>query len=296
MRIPNPVLVLATCLLGTSADAQTAALTVLPARPEAGAIVRLTLRPAAPTESVTAIGGMMAGEPLHFRRGSDGMWHAIGAVPVDAGRRVVASAFIHREARVDTLTLTVPVPPPPPARTEPLKVDTGFTQKPDSALEARIARENERARDVGRRAHETPPLWTAAFMRPRTSRLTSTFGRGRVFNGAVTTRHLGVDFAGAVGEPIRAANRGVVALVDTFFLAGHVVYIDHGGGLVTGYFHMSKQLVAEGDTVSRGQIIGLVGATGRVTGPHLHWTARYGTVTVNAMDLLPLRVSWFGKR
>ena len=81
--------------------------------------------------------------------------------------------------------------------------------------------------------------------------------------------HLGVDFSGAMGEPIRAANRGVVALVDNFFLAGNVVYIDHGGGVVTAYFHMSKTLVSAGDTVERGQVIGLVGNTGRVTGPHL---------------------------
>lgn len=97
-----------------------------------------------------------------------------------------------------------------------------------------------------------------------------------------------MDFAGKVGAPVRAANRGVVALVDNFFLAGNVVYIDHGGGVVTGYFHLSRELVAEGDTVARGQEIGLVGATGRVTGPHLHWSARYGALTVNPIDLLTL--------
>ena len=113
-----------------------------------------------------------------------------------------------------------------------------------------------------------------------------------MFNGTLTSRHLGVDFRGATGEPIRAANRGVVALVDEFFLAGNVVYIDHGGGVVTGYFHMTKPLVATGDTVERGQEIGLVGATGRVTGPHLHWTARYGAVTVNPLDLMAIPAGW----
>jgi murein DD-endopeptidase MepM/ murein hydrolase activator NlpD len=87
---------------------------------------------------------------------------------------------------------------------------------------------------------------------------------------------------------VRAANRGVVALVSNFFLAGNVVYIDHGGGLVTGYFHLSRTVVAEGDTVARGDKIGEVGATGRVTGPHLHWSARYGALTVNPLDLLTL--------
>ena len=117
-----------------------------------------------------------------------------------------------------------------------------------------------------------------------------------MFNGRVTSRHLGVDFAGDVGEPIRAANRGVVALVGSFLLAGNMVYIDHGGGVVTGYFHMSKPLVAVGDTVARGQTIGLVGATGRVTGAHLHWSARYGVLAVNPFDLLKLDPSWYSGR
>jgi murein DD-endopeptidase MepM/ murein hydrolase activator NlpD len=102
-----------------------------------------------------------------------------------------------------------------------------------------------------------------------------------------------VDFAGAVGAPIKAANRGVVALVDTFFLAGRVIYIDHGAGLVTGYFHLSEALVSKGDTVARGQTIGRVGSTGRVTGPHLHWTARYGTRTVDPLDLIEIETSWY---
>jgi murein DD-endopeptidase MepM/ murein hydrolase activator NlpD len=87
---------------------------------------------------------------------------------------------------------------------------------------------------------------------------------------------------------VHAANRGVVVLVDTFFLGGRVVYLDHGGGITTGYLHLSRVLVSPGDTVARGETIGLVGATGRVTGPHLHWTARYGAITVNPLDLLGL--------
>jgi murein DD-endopeptidase MepM/ murein hydrolase activator NlpD len=129
-------------------------------------------------------------------------------------------------------------------------------------------------------------MWTVPFIKPRSSRITARFGSGRTFNRTLASTHLGVDFAGTVGAPVRAANRGVVALVARFFLAGNVVYIDHGDGVVTGYFHMSKVLVAQGDTVARGQEIGLVGATGRVTGPHLHWSARYGALTVNPLDLL----------
>jgi murein DD-endopeptidase MepM/ murein hydrolase activator NlpD len=151
-----------------------------------------------------------------------------------------------------------------------------------------MAREARRAHEVASAAHETPRLWHDAFVRPRPSRITSGFGGGREFNGTVTSRHMGTDFAGAVGAPVRAVNRGVVRLVDRFYLGGNVIYIDHGAGVTTAYLHLSRQLVAVGDTVRAGQVIGHVGATGRVTGPHLHLIARYGQVTVDPLSLLAL--------
>jgi murein DD-endopeptidase MepM/ murein hydrolase activator NlpD len=177
-------------------------------------------------------------------------------------------------------------PPPLPPPSEQLAVGERFGRPLDPATAARVARENARALAIGRKAHDSPPRWKTAFERPRTSEISSGFGTGRTFNGQVSSRHLGVDFRGAVGAPVRAANRGVVALIGNFFLGGRVIYIDHGGGLTTGYLHLSRVLVSVGDTVARGQTIGLVGATGRVTGPHLHWTARYGALTVNPLDLL----------
>ncbi len=283
-------------LSATALGAQTTRLTVAPVRPEPGALVRLTLSaPSSRADAIVSIRGSMAGEPLHFRPAAAGTWHAIGAVPVDAIDNMLASAEIHRASGKTEMVrarLTLPRIPPPVA--QPLAVDSSFTRPLDSATAARVARENERAREVGKRAHDSPPMWTASFLRPRTSAITSEFGSGRLFNGKMTSRHLGVDFRGAVGEEIHAANRGVVALVDGFFLAGNVVYIDHGGGVVTAYFHLSKPLVSVGDTVARGQVIGLVGATGRVTGPHLHWAARYGAITVNPLDLVSLDRKWYG--
>ena len=297
MRIPAAFFLLAVTSAASAQSTKTAPvttprLTASPARPQPGAIVRLSLNvPAADT--VDAVEGTLAGEPLHFVKTAGG-WRAIGGVPTDAEGNVSARAFVRfSDGRRDTLRATMVLPPIPKVRAEPLKVDSSFSRPMDSATAARVARENALARDIGRRAHDSPAMWTASFLKPRTSRVTSVFGSGRVFNGAVTSRHLGVDYAGAVGAPILAANRGVVALVDSFFLAGNVVYIDHGGGVVTGYFHMSKALVATGDTVKRGQQIGLVGNTGRVTGPHLHWTARYGTITVNPNDLLTLQRTWY---
>lgn len=283
------------CVFSGALTAQAARLRAAPARPDPGAIVRLTLSaPVSRADSVVSVRGALAGEPLHFMRSAAGAWRAIGGVPVDAEGSLVANAVIERasgKTEIVHARFTLPKVPPPVA--QPLAVDSNFTKPLDAETIARINRENARAREVGRRAHDMPPMWTASFLKPRTSVITSEFGSGRLFNGALTTRHLGVDFRGGVGEPVRAANRGVVALVDSFFLAGNVVYVDHGGGVVTAYFHLSKTLVAAGDTVMRGQEIGLVGNTGRVTGPHLHWAARYGAITVNPLDLVALGGQWY---
>jgi murein DD-endopeptidase MepM/ murein hydrolase activator NlpD len=288
------VLTVAATVLSSAVGAQTPTLSVTPADPAPGAIVRLTLADAAPRDdAIVGVRGTMAGEPLHFLPGDSGRYTAIGAVPVDAADSIAARVFVaRRSGAVDTLAVSVEVPAvPPPAVESKLAVSERFTRPLDAKTQARIARENARAAAVGRNAHKSLPMWTRAFRKPRESRITSQFGTGRMFNGAVSSRHLGVDYQGAVGAPVFAANRGVVALVDTFFLAGRVVYVDHGGGVVTGYFHLTKPLVAKGDTVARGQQIGTVGATGRVTGPHLHWSARYGAITVNPGDLIDLPVS-----
>jgi hypothetical protein len=283
------------CLFSVELGAQTARLSAAPARPEPGAIVRLTLSaPVSRSDSVVSVRGSLFHEPLHFIRLTPGTWHAIGGVPVDTEGTLVASAVIERSSgRTESAKVRFLLPKVPPPVAQPLAVDSSFTRPLDSATKARIDRENQRAREIGRQAHDRPPMWTTSFLKPRTSVITSEFGSGRLFNGALTTRHLGVDFRGAVGEPVRAANRGVVALVDNFFLAGNVIYIDHGAGVVTAYFHLSKTLVAVGDTVTRGQEIGLVGNTGRVTGPHLHWAARYGAITVNPLDLIALGSKWY---
>jgi len=278
--------------------AQAPQLSVAPAHPNPGSIVRVTLvETATRADSIVVINGSMAGEALHFIPAGPNTWHAIGAIPVDVPANLTAEVFLEqRSGGVDTIRTSVTPYHSPPARgvarPRRLAVSSRFTQPLDSATERRIASENARAREVGRQAHVTPRLWTAAFLRPRNSRITSRFGSGRVFNGRVTSSHLGVDFAGARGAPVLASNRGVVALADNFFLAGNVVYIDHGGGVVTGYFHLSKTLVSPGDTVARGQEIGLVGATGRVTGPHLHWSARYGALTVDPLGLVKLGGGW----
>ncbi|MGK7311431.1 MAG: M23 family metallopeptidase [Candidatus Longimicrobiales bacterium M2_2A_002] len=237
-------------------------------------------------DHVEGLRAELAGEPLHFQRTGEREFSALAAAPIDAeGELRMPIAALWADGARDSLTMAVPVRAGS-YRLEALSVAPRYGSPPDSATRARMRRESNRARAVSRASHNTPRLWTGPVEHPRDTRITSGFGDGRQFNGRVTSRHMGTDFAGGVGAPVRAAARGVVALVDRFHLGGNVVYINHGAGLVTAYLHLSEQLVAEGDTVSAGQLIGRVGATGRVTGPHLHWIVRYGGVTVDPMSLL----------
>lgn len=235
-----------------------------------------------------AIRGSLARQPLHFEPDSEGRFHALAGIPITAPDSVKLSLIIERSGRVVEREHTfIPV-----ARgvfsVAQLSVDPRFVEPPDSALAARIARENRAGGAVSRRSHSTPRLWHNEFRRPRDTRITSDYGQRREFNGELRSRHMGLDLEGNLGDPVVAANRGVVALIGEFYYAGNIVYIDHGRGLVTAYLHMSEVDVAVGDTVERGQLIGKVGATGRVTGPHLHWIARYGSVTVNPLSLFEL--------
>lgn len=262
-----------------SACGDSATISWTPLAPRQGALFRVRIA-GVPTD--VALTGTAAGEALHFTNEE-----SFAAIPVDASDTLGVVVECRATGRVDTLQARIPTAHGE-YPLERLRVAPTFGQRPDSALTARIERESNRAASVARQSHETPRLWVKPFLRPRDSRITSGFGRGREFNGAVTSRHMGTDFAGATGAPVRAANRGVVRIVGRFYYGGNVVYVDHGTGLTSAYLHLSRQLVAEGDTVERGQVIGRVGATGRVTGPHLHLIVRYGRVTVDPMTLFAL--------
>lgn len=259
-----------------------------PESPIEGSIVVVRVVPTRPGDQVTAVTARLAGEPLHFAVTSAGEYAAVGGIPLGADTALELPVVVEwRSGARDRTVEVLPV-----ARgafaIERLRVAPRFVDRPDSATAARIARERARARAVSRRSHDTPRQWTEAFARPAEGRVTSEFGQGREYNGRIQSRHWGVDLDGLEGTPVVAANRGIAALVDDFYYAGKVVYLDHGAGLVTAYFHLSKHEVAQGDTVEPRAIIGRIGATGRVTGPHLHWSARYGSVTVSPLSLLPL--------
>ena len=116
---------------------------------------------------------------------------------------------------------------------------------------------------------------------PVTGIKSSEFGVRRYINGQPRNRHTGLDIAADEGVSVIAPLSGIVILADNFFYKGNVIYIDHGNGLITSYSHLSKKMVTLGQSVSKGQTLGFVGSTGRVTGPHLHWEVFFLGIPVN---------------
>ncbi|MBG0791281.1 MAG: M23 family metallopeptidase [Desulfovibrionaceae bacterium] len=151
---------------------------------------------------------------------------------------------------------------------ETLRVAPKMAVPPPEAL-ARIKREREVFRAAVSRVSATRH-WTLPFIRPAKGKMLSRFGLHRVFNGKTKSRHTGLDFRAWLGTPLFAIAKGRVVLTGSFYYAGNSVLIDHGNGLFSLTAHLSEFLVKEGDMVEAGQTVGLSGATGRVTGAHLH--------------------------
>jgi Peptidase family M23 len=134
-------------------------------------------------------------------------------------------------------------------------------------------------------------LWRGPFVRPVAGTEPATgFGSRRIINGKPRAPHGGADYAASRGTPVVAANTGRVALVGDYFFPGRLVVLDHGLGVYTLYFHLDTVAVADGDTVDQGHVLGTVGATGRATGPHLHFGALVGGARVDPAALMKLEI------
>lgn len=131
-------------------------------------------------------------------------------------------------------------------------------------------------------------LWRSNFLEPVNGKRTGIFGSVRVMNGKPRNPHNGEDIGAPVGTDVAATNDGVVRLTVDHIFSGRGVFVDHGLGFYSMYFHLSEILVKDGDLVKAGQIIGKVGATGRATGPHLHWGVKLNGARVNPYSILDL--------
>ncbi len=169
-----------------------------------------------------------------------------------------------------------------------LSVDSRFSTPPADVLE-RIRSERQMVRDM---LETVTPEWLidGPFETPRPLDITSPFGQARMFNGELRSRHTGLDLRGSTGAPVRSAAKGRVVYAGNLYFAGNAVYVDHGLGVYTGYFHLSRILVMQGDDVESGDLLGEVGATGRVTAAHLHWYLSVSGQSLDAGSLLSVRL------
>ena len=159
---------------------------------------------------------------------------------------------------------------------------------PSKSATDEIKREQQ---DVGRAVNvKSNSLdWKNGFMLPLEGRISGNFGNQRIFNGVPKSPHSGTDIAAAEGTPLKAAGDGKVILSGKdYFYTGNMVIIDHGYGLQTIYAHLLQAKVKEGETVHKGDVVGLVGKTGRATGPHLHWGASLNNVRFRPHSLLDI--------
>jgi len=149
---------------------------------------------------------------------------------------------------------------------------------------ARIKREQEQVNAVLAVA-SSRKFWNFPFLRPVPGEVTSAFGLRRILNGQPRSPHSGIDFDAMAADPVLAANQGRVALTGDFYFNGKSVFLDHGQGVYTMYFHLSRIDVTPGQHVERGHLVGLVGSTGRSTGPHLHFGMKILGQSVDPMPL-----------
>lgn len=154
--------------------------------------------------------------------------------------------------------------------------------------EARVEREARKLRAIW--PVETARSWEGNFINPRPGEIESKFGLRRIINNIPKNPHSGIDVSAEEGDEVRAPNSGVVGLIDDQFYSGISVILDHGQGIYTMFFHLSKILVIPGQTVKKGDIIALVGSTGRSTGAHLHWGVRMRGARVDPVGLLELKL------
>jgi murein DD-endopeptidase MepM/ murein hydrolase activator NlpD len=169
-------------------------------------------------------------------------------------------------------------------RSQQLRVDPRFVQPPADAL-PRIEKERAHLAELSHAIDRERP-WQAPFGKPLATPVTEPYGVRRTFNGELASQHRGVDLKGAMGAPIAAPGAGRVVLAGDLYYTGNTVVIDHGYGVQSLLAHMSKIDVTEGQIVERGETVGEVGATGRVTGPHLHWSAWVDGVSIDPLSLI----------
>ena len=247
-----------------------------------GEVARIDVRPAAP---VTFVHLTAFDREIRAADVGQGVWRALVGIDLEVApgdyRVTIEAQTAGGEMLAAAESLPVAAKEFP---TRSLRVAPRFVAPP-AAVRARIAAEAARLQDIFSTV-DPAPRWTGPFSLPIPGAVVSGFGVRSVFNGEARAPHSGADLRGRTGTPIRAPASGRVVLADALYFTGNTVVLDHGLGLFSLFAHLSRMQVHVGDIVQGGKRIGAVGATGRATGPHLHWTVRLQGARVDPLSLI----------
>lgn len=224
---------------------------------------------------------LLAGKRFYFSSCGKGCFVAIGAVEmktkpgvytirVKIGEKRRNLNLIVKHARFQTIKLNLPE-------------DKVFLSPENMG---RVKRENRRLKSIWRMVSDR--LWEGSFILPVDNDISTEFGTKRIINNKRISVHRGVDIKGQEGEEVKASNNGRVVLAKELFFGGYTIILDHGQGIYTIYMHLSEFNVEPRDIVSRGDIIGFVGSSGRSTGPHLHFGVKVQNINTNPVSFVEL--------
>jgi len=251
----------------------------VPSTPHPGDVVRVEVDGAGNSERITAT---ILGQDLGFHFDPRQRKH-LALVGIDLDTKPGAYRLhVHRNGTADAATPTLQILPKQFA-VRRLSVPGSFVEPPPEALE-QIKRDSATLADAYARV--SARKWADAFVLPVDGKPTSNFGTRSYYNGQRRSPHAGVDFVGKPGTPIHAANRGEIVVAAPMYFTGNTVVVDYGERLFSVFAHLSEIHVKTGDTVEPATVVGLVGATGRVTGPHLHWSVRLNGARVDPLSLV----------
>ena len=243
---------------------------------------------------LTKVEGEWLGHKVDFFKGIEAnTWFALAGVDVEAPAgpsSLKITAYSQEKPR--DLSINVPIRPAH-YHTSTITVEPKFVEPgpDDQKLIEAASKAKEQAFAVAENDGAHNPLWSGNFQVPVKAAATDSFGTCRTFNGKLASIHKGTDFRAASGTPVLAGNSGTVILAQKLFYEGNCVMVDHGLGLISISMHLSRIDVKPGELVTKGQTLGLSGATGRVTGPHLHWAIRWQGVMLDPVKLLHLNLN-----
>lgn len=282
LRVAGLALVLLNLFAVDSFGRQAAGATVTkPTEIFQGDIVELEI----PGAGLTAVEGRMGNTTIPFFPSANGSYTAVVGADLEAKPGlvtiVVKGTTLNGGQRDRQISLRVRAKS---FKKESFSVAKEFDQLSPEALEKIRQDQEQFSRAFMTSVSER--LWEGHFLSPVSSEVSSPFGYRRVINGIPRAPHTGVDLRAVLGSDVFAANHGRVALLGDFFFSGYSLVLDHGAGLYTMYFHLSEFKVEMGSAVRKGDVIGLSGMSGRVTGPHLHWGARLNGARVDPVELI----------